>query len=108
MKNTTIKCKNHASAERSVSALTPRPEPPAERCFFCRARELGVGPMSEAVPLVPRPDQPGDRSVTKLRMTTGRKAHVLTIDVDVRGALRGPAEVIEMPFRKSDSPESSS
>jgi hypothetical protein len=51
MKNTTIKCKNHASAERSVSALTPRPEPTAERCFFCRARELGVGPMSEAVPL---------------------------------------------------------
>ena len=41
-------------------------------------------------------------------MTIGRKAHVLTIDVDVRGALRGPAEVIEMPFRKSDSPESSS
>jgi hypothetical protein len=41
-------------------------------------------------------------------MTTGRKTHVLTIDVDVRGALRGPAEVIEMPSRKSDSPESSS
>jgi hypothetical protein len=43
-----------------------------------------------------------------LRMTTGRKTHVLTIDVDVRGALRGPAEVIEMPARKSHSPGSSS
>ena len=104
MKNITISHRSPASAEGLVEDLTT----PPEALLPLPSPPVRVEPMSEVVLLTPRPDQPGDRSVTKLRMTTGRKTHVLTIGVDVRGALRGPAEVIEMPSRKSDSPESSS
>jgi hypothetical protein len=74
MKDVTIERKSPASAQESVKELTPQPDPPEEICAH------------------------------KIIITVGDTRFELTRYTEVREIKKGPAKVIEMPFRAATNP----
>ena len=53
--------------------------------------------MPESLPFTSHPDLPVDGYVHRIRMTVGIQRFEITVRVESREIMRGPAEVIELP-----------